>query len=613
MPRRPPESRAERDFNDGVALVARHPLFAALHNDTEIVRREGTPYLSAGWLRVTSRGQIIVHPTRRETPGSWAYALAHALLHLGFGHFVEREDPHAWAQACDIAVYRFLAGMRFGEPPARFADHIDPFVRDLPGGDESSLYEALRGPLGARVPSFALSGGRELDFTIDPAPRVRPTWWKGKATPFPELLALGLQRAVAEAVETAATGRAIARNDSEVAGTRNARRVARAREWFVTHYPLLGALAASFDLITDPKIVVGEHVSIAAVNPRLRELYVNAAAGLTEPQTRFVIAHELLHVALQTGDRAHGRDPYLWNVAADFVINGWLVEMGVGEMPTGLLHDPDLAGLSAESVYDRIVTDSRRMRKLATLRGIGIGDVLDDPTRRLEPGEAIDLDAFYRDALAQGYALHEVQGRGLLPAGLSDAIRALSQPPIGLDVELARWMDSFLLPLEKRRSYARPSRRQAAASEIPLPRYVAPEPDLGRTFGVVIDTSGSMGRTMLGESLGAIASYAAARDVSAVRVVSCDAAAYDHGYVAPETIADRMILRGRGGTVLQPGIDLLERARDFPVTGPILVITDGFCDAFVVRRKHAILLPAGRPFLYATGSTPIFRFREERH
>jgi len=129
----------------------------------------------------------------------------------------------------------------------------------------------------------------------------------------------------------------------------------------------------------------------------------------------------------------------------------------------------------------------------------------------------------------------------------------------------------------------------------------------------VIDTSGSMGRTMLGESLGAIASYAAARDVSAVRVVSCDAAAYDHGYVAPETIADRMILRGRGGTVLQPGIDLLERARDFPVTGPILVITDGFCDAFVVRRKHAILLPAGRPFPYATGSTPIFRFREERH
>jgi len=35
-------------------------------------------------------------------------------------------------------------------------------------------------------------------------------------------------------------------------------------------------------------------------------------------------------------------------------------------------------------------------------------------------------------------------------------------------------------------------------------------------------------------------------------------------------------------------------------------------DAFVVRRKHAILLPAGRPFPYATGSTPIFPFREER-
>ncbi len=284
--------------------------------------------------------------------------------------------------------------------------------------------------------------------------------------------------------------------------------------------------------------------------------------------------------------------------------------MGVGEMPPGLLYDPDLSGLSAESVYDRIVTDQRRMRKLATLRGVGLADVLDDSVRKVNPGDAVDLDAFYRDALAQGYAIHVSQGRTLLPGGLVEAIRALSQPPIPWDVELARWIDSFLAPVEKRRTYARPSRRQGAAADIPLPRYLAADPDPGRTFAVVIDTSGSMSRRMLGESLGAIASYAAAREVAAVRLVSCDAAAYDHGYVAPETIADRMTLRGRGGTILQPGIDALERARDFPKEGPILVITDGFCDAFVVRRKHAILLPAGRPFPFASPGTPIFRFHD---
>ena len=54
------------------------------------------------------------------------------------------------------------------------------------------------------------------------------------------------------------------------------------------------------------------------------------------------------------------------------MINGWLLEMSVGIAPKlGLLHDPDLAGLSAEAVYDLIVTDLRRYRKLMTMRGYG--------------------------------------------------------------------------------------------------------------------------------------------------------------------------------------------------------------------------------------------------
>jgi hypothetical protein len=61
---------------------------------------------------------------------------------------------------------------------------------------------------------------------------------------------------------------------------------------------------------------------------------------------------------------------------------------------------------------------------------------------------------------------------------------------------------------------------------------------------------------------------------------------------------------------LQPGIHLLENAGDFPKDGPILIITDGLCDAFVSRRKHAILLPEGRAFPYPTGSAAVFRFSE---
>jgi predicted metal-dependent peptidase len=112
----------------------------------------------------------------------------------------------------------------------------------------------------------------------------------------------------------------------------------------------------------------------------------------------------------------------------------------------------------------------------------------------------------------------------------------------------------------------------------------------------------------MGKALGAIAAYAAARDVPAARVVFCDAVAYDAGYLAVQDIAGRVKVRGRGGTILQPGIDLLERAQDFPATGPILIITDGYCDVLRVRREHAYLLPRGSRLPF-TPKGEVFRFR----
>ena len=117
----------------------------------------------------------------------------------------------------------------------------------------------------------------------------------------------------------------------------------------------------------------------------------------------------------------------------------------------------------------------------------------------------------------------------------------------------------------------------------------------GKTFGVVVDTSGSMSTELLGMALGSIASYGAARGVPMVRVVFCDARAYDAGYMAPEEIAGRVEVKGRGGTILQPGIDLLEQAADFPKDGPILVITDGLIEEkLYLHREHAFLVPKGR-------------------
>jgi predicted metal-dependent peptidase len=123
----------------------------------------------------------------------------------------------------------------------------------------------------------------------------------------------------------------------------------------------------------------------------------------------------------------------------------------------------------------------------------------------------------------------------------------------------------------------------------------------------VLDTSGSMETPTLARALGAIASYALSREVLQVRVIQCDVGIHDMGYVEPERLLETVEVKGRGGTILQPAIDRLESAANFPKDAPILMITDGFCDSLLIRRSHAFLLPEGRRLPFDTRA-PIFHF-----
>ena len=571
---------ATKNFNQGVETLHRHPMFAPLLYHTNLVRRQDNLCPEKAWAVVTNNGDIHCHPTRRGQPEEWTYVVAHCLLHLGFEHFQVKSQSKIWNASCDRFIYKFLADLKLGQAPEEYLIASSDIARD-----EESWYRQLS--------ETGIDPNYHGDLIFE---KERPRFWQSNFS-WSDCLGKGLTNAVTSAVDVAG-GRSAYLGDTSSLDTM----AGRAKAWFISSYPLLGALASNFKIVEDPLICQRLDISVAAVDTQSQEIFVNPAAGLDEHQARFVMAHELLHVGLRHDTRREGRDAYYWNVACDYVINSWLVEMGIGELPNmGVLYDPDLKGLSAEAIYDRIVTDLRRYRKLATLKGIGQCDILE---RGIPDwwncSEGMDLDDFYRRCLAQGLVYHQEAERGYLPAGLIEEIRALSQPPIPWDVELASWFDNYFAPIVRVRSYARPSRRQAATPDIPRPRYL---PDTtaqqGRTFGVVLDTSGSMDTKLLGKALGAIASYSVARDVPWVRVIFCDAIAYDAGYLAPEEIADKVQVKGRGGTVLQPGINLLEKAENFPSSAPLLIITDGYCDRLLIRREHAFLLPSGSslPFI----------------
>ncbi|CAL9578360.1 hypothetical protein SUDANB58_04983 [Streptomyces sp. enrichment culture] len=594
-----PPAKKKRDlageaFDEGLRLVRANPALAAV--DFTVCRREDCEAAPRdGLVRVDSDAVLHAHPARLADPADWAWAIAHAALHLGFGHVPAvkgtpvQPDRHDRAARC-VVVNRFLLSFPVGRTP----EGLPP---SYPDGDEEQLAARWRRDGLPAAYERCGTAGAEPDLIL-----VEWDGWLGQPPDRQLAFATALTRTVSAAMDVAG-----GRRDSLDGEAAPRRPWEKALAWFVSSYPLLGGIAAGIELVADAELARAHGIAIAAVDAGAGEIYVNPLRGLEDEEWRFVLAHEMLHAALRHGDRCGARDPYLFNVACDYVINGWLEEMRVGAMPEGVLHDPALAGLSAEEVYDRIAGDPRRTRRLSTLRGKGGADVLGAPLG--PPRDHADLDGFYRRGLAQGLDLHQSQERGFLPGGLVEEIRALSHPPLPWDARLARWFDEFVPRPEPLRSYARPSRRQAATPGIPRAgRYFPPEEVARCTFGVVLDTSGSMDRTLLGKALGAVASYAEARDVPAARVVFCDAAPHDAGYLPVAEIAGRVRVHGRGGTVLQPGVDLLHRADDFPPAAPVLIVTDGRCDVLRVRREHAYLIPQGARLPFGARG-PVFHVR----
>lgn len=76
--------------------------------------------------------------------------------------------------------------------------------------------------------------------------------------------------------------------------------------------------------------------------------------NLHDDEAIFLLAHEIMHVALLHMYRRGDRDPEIWNMAADYVINAELIRAGL-KMPEGGLYNSFFYGWTTESVYDYLI------------------------------------------------------------------------------------------------------------------------------------------------------------------------------------------------------------------------------------------------------------------
>lgn len=125
-------------------------------------------------------------------------------------------------------------------------------------------------------------------------------------------------------------------------------RVRSVRRRVLARHPFFGTLALFADWRVD------DVVETAATDGRTIWVAPSFAVTLGDTQLAGVLMHELLHCALEHPRRRGSRDPFLWNVAADIVVNGMIAGEDKLTLPEGAVRDELLERLSAEEVYEQI-------------------------------------------------------------------------------------------------------------------------------------------------------------------------------------------------------------------------------------------------------------------
>ena len=99
--------------------------------------------------------------------------------------------------------------------------------------------------------------------------------------------------------------------------------------------------------------------------------------------------HELLHAALQHGLRRREREPKLWNIAADIVVNGMVRKDTSYFLPEGGVEVPALAHLSVEEVYEQLQSGRVKVPRRREAFPFRSGTSVKPPA----PGEWTSLDS----------------------------------------------------------------------------------------------------------------------------------------------------------------------------------------------------------------------------
>jgi predicted metal-dependent peptidase len=137
-------------------------------------------------------------------------------------------------------------------------------------------------------------------------------------------------------------------------------RIIVARVGLLLRHPFFGNMATRLRILA-----ADDWLPTAAVDGR--NLYYNTQFfnAMNNKELEFVIAHEILHMVFDHLGRRDDRNPMLYNIAADYIVNNVLVRDRIGEKPSivDCFQDFKYNEWTSEEVYDELFKEAEEQGK----------------------------------------------------------------------------------------------------------------------------------------------------------------------------------------------------------------------------------------------------------
>lgn len=330
-------------------------------------------------------------------------------------------------------------------------------------------------------------------------------------------------------------------------------RLIKSRVAMLLKYPFWGPLAARL------KLEEVEWCNTIATDGRKFYYNKDFVQKLSDGELIFGFGHELGHIIFDHMTRRGSREPQIWNMAGDYVINNMLIRESVGTRITAvpILEDRKYEGKTADEVYDDLIKNATVIKMTLDdhldMEGEGDGkegetDANGNPIpgkgrpkfKKLSEEEQKALRDEWREAVIQAT---KNAGAGNVPMDIERLVKDITAPVMDLK-DLLRIQ--FSGSVKSDYTWMRPNRKGWHTGAVLPGQLPGEELDIV----VALDASGSIDEGMLRDFLGMVQGSLDQFTSYKVQVVTFDTDVYNEDTFTGDdgrSMAEYSI-KGGGGT-----------------------------------------------------------------